>query len=315
MLSLIIPPPITLLSLFLVLLFLGRPTTAQILSSGDDPSSVSDGKDNKIAVATTATTTATDPLDVPPAPNNNVKILVCGDSITQGAEGDFTWRYRLWEWFRQANINNNNNNNAEVSSTSSVVTAYNNAGSPETFITPTLQYVGPYSGTLPASVASAIDLADPQTSGPYHPAVDPAFSPGGGSAHFAVYGRPAWMDVDLIQTHVAAYQPDFVVLHLGFNDIGWWGQTAAELIEHMRKLVSNARVGKADVRILVADVSHRLLVQGREDIPVTTDAYNELLGQSALAWTTAESPVVVVKVSEDYDCESSPTNQSPPFAC
>lgn len=218
-------------------------------------------------------------LDVVTA-QNSIKILVCGDSITQGADGDFTWRYRLWEWFQQANAQNNS-----------------------TDITPALRFVGPYNGTLPASVFNAIDLSDPQTAGTYHPTVDPAFYPGGGSNHFAVYGRPAWMDIDLIQAQVSTYQPDFVVLHLGFNDIGWWSQTATELVESVRKLVNNARLGRSDIKVLIADVSHRLLVQGREDIPPTTDRYNTLLKQNVLRWSTVESPVLVAKVSEDYDCE------------
>lgn len=223
-----------------------------------------------------------------------LKILVCGDSITQGADGDFTWRYRLWEWFRQQQ----EDENTETTTTMTTTT------------TPTLHFVGPYTGTLPAGVADAIDLADPQTNGTYHPAVDPAFYPGGGSsgsggnsAHFAVYGRPAWLDVDLIAAQVAAARPDVVVLHLGFNDIGWWAQTAAELLASIRALVDNARLGRPDMRILIADVSHRVLVPGREDIPRTTDAYNALLRKSVVGWSTEQSPVWVVKVSEDYDCE------------
>lgn len=223
------------------------------------------------------------PTQQPPA----LKILVCGDSITQGADGDFTWRYRLWEWFRQQQEAENN----ETTTTMTTTTA------------PTLHFVGPYTGTLPAAVADAIDLADPQTNGTYHPAVDPAFYPGGNSAHFAVYGRPAWLDVDLIAAQVAAARPDVVVLHLGFNDIGWWAQTAAELLASVRALVDNARLGRPDLRILVADVSHRVLVPGREDIPRTTDSYNALLRESVAGWSTEQSPVWVVKVSEDYDCE------------
>lgn len=219
----------------------------------------------------------------PPA----LKILVCGDSITQGADGDFTWRYRLWEWFRQQQQQEQEANETTITTTT----------------TPTVHFVGPYTGTLPAAVADAIDLADPQTNGTYHPAVDPAFVHGGSSAHFAVYGRPAWLDVDLIAAQAAAARPDVVVLHLGFNDIGWWAQTAAELLASVRALVDNARLGRPDIRVLVADVSHRVLVPGREDIPRTTDAYNALLRKSVAGWSTEQSPVWVVKVSEDYDCE------------
>jgi hypothetical protein len=33
-----------------------------------------------------------------------ISVMVVGDSITQGHEGDWTWRYRLWEWFRDEGI-------------------------------------------------------------------------------------------------------------------------------------------------------------------------------------------------------------------
>lgn len=287
------------MALFLGLSFLLQAATAQVLNP--DSTATEAGE-----TAPTSTTSIEDDNntnnDIVTA-QNTIKFLVCGDSITQGAEGDFTWRYRLWEWFRA---------NAQLAMTTptsagtSGSTTTRTTTTKTTYLTPTLQYVGPYNGTLPASVADDIDLADPQTWGPYHPSVDPAFSPGGGSAHFAVYGRPAWMDVDLLREQVARHGPDVVVLHLGFNDFGWWGQTAAELVESVRKLVAEARRGSAGGRvgILIADVSHRLLVQGREDIPVTTDEYNALLKQKALGWSTVESPVTVVKVSEDYDCES-----------
>lgn len=30
---------------------------------------------------------------------STINVMIVGDSITQGHEGDWTWRYRLWEWF------------------------------------------------------------------------------------------------------------------------------------------------------------------------------------------------------------------------
>lgn len=310
------PPPINALLLLLlgVLVSSLGPTTAaaQILESSSPPPSsnpvaASDGQKQESSSSSSSSSSDTPPSY--PVANvvtaqNTIKILACGDSITQGADGDFTWRYRLWEWFQTNSLNPSAQQDTSSASTSpSTSTTTSFPGGAATYITPTLQYVGPYNGTLPSSVADDIDLSNPQTGGAYAATVGPAFSPGGGSAHFAVYGRPAWMDVDLIQAQVATHQPDFVILHLGFNDFGWWGQTAPELLESVRKLVTNARLGRSDVKILIADVSHRLLVKGREDIPSTTDRYNALLKQNALGWSTVESPVVVVKVSEDYDCE------------
>lgn len=39
-----------------------------------------------------------------PENNPRISVMIVGDSITQGAEGDWTWRYRIWEWFRDQNV-------------------------------------------------------------------------------------------------------------------------------------------------------------------------------------------------------------------
>lgn len=41
-------------------------------------------------------TAVPDPVKLGPNP----KVLIVGDSITHGQEGDFTWRYRISEWFK-----------------------------------------------------------------------------------------------------------------------------------------------------------------------------------------------------------------------
>lgn len=257
---------INLLAAVLTLAVLPR-STAQIIVPGSAPSG---------AVAHDVT-----PTPPPSSSQTTIRVLVCGDSISQGSEGDYTWRYRLWEWFRSSSLEHATSHPA-----------------------PALEYVGPYNGTLPAAVLDDNDPYHPTTWGAYAPDVDPLFSPGGGSSHFAVYGKPAWQVVDLLQDQVAAYQPDVVVLHLGFNDFGWWDQKATDLIEVMKKLVFASRLARRDVKVFIADVSHRLLVLSREDIPVTTDKYNAMLADKAVDWSTPESPVYAVKVSEDYECRS-----------
>ncbi|KAI7783529.1 hypothetical protein LA080_011658 [Diaporthe eres] len=241
-----------------------------------------------------------------------VRILVCGDSISQGREGDFTWRYRLWEWFHH-------NSKTQSSTTTTTPTAPGRPTQPSNSPSsssssssdndnkntyPTIQYVGPFNGTLPAEVdAINVDPTNPQTWGTYHPSVSPLFSPGGGSSHFAVYGRPAWQDIEPLHAQVSTHQPDVLVLHLGFNDIGWWWHNATDLILSIQRLVFNARLARPDIKVLIADVSHRVAVSGREDIEAITNEYNNLLDASAAEWWTAGSPVEVVKVSKVYDCQ------------
>ncbi|WP_107484679.1 NPP1 family protein [Streptomyces sp. MJM1172] len=59
----------------------------------------------------------------PPRPTDPLKGMVVGDSMTQGHEGDWTWRYRLWQWFRDQDAS--------------------------------VDFVGPYTGTMPPDAASA----------------------------------------------------------------------------------------------------------------------------------------------------------------
>ena len=37
-------------------------------------------------------------------PNDPISVMIVGDSITQGQEGDWTWRYRIWQWFKDEGI-------------------------------------------------------------------------------------------------------------------------------------------------------------------------------------------------------------------
>lgn len=43
-------------------------------------------------------------VDLPPFtpnPTEITKVMIIGDSITQGYEGDYSWRYRIWQWFEK----------------------------------------------------------------------------------------------------------------------------------------------------------------------------------------------------------------------
>lgn len=97
-----------------------------------------------------------------------------------------------------------------------------------------------------------------------------------------------------------------MVLHLGFNDIAWWGVKPAELVERIGWLVFRARLARRDVGVLVADVNSRLLLETRPDLEGITKEYNALLVGKVGEWSTVESPVLLVNVREEYDCKYYP---------
>lgn len=49
-----------------------------------------------------ASTTQNQPAMADRTTRRHLKIMVCGDSMTHGEEGDHTWRYRVWEWFKDS---------------------------------------------------------------------------------------------------------------------------------------------------------------------------------------------------------------------
>lgn len=76
--------------------------------------------------------------------------------------------------------------------------------------------------------------------GGYAADVDPAFTDGG-DAHFAVWGRQLAQDVGQIAEMVSTYQPDYLLVELGFNDVGWFISDAQGTLESMVDFINNAR--------------------------------------------------------------------------
>lgn len=216
----------------------------------------------------------------PPPPGTAdapLRVMVVGDSMTQGDEGDWTWRYRLWEWFKDQGVN--------------------------------VDFVGPYSGTKnpPEAAAPApppfqgsppTPSGPPPTTGGYSADADPAFD----RDHFAVWGRQAAQDKTLIRQVVQNYKPDLLLVGLGFNDMGWFVSGPEGTLDSMRTLVSEARAAKPDINFALANVPQRTRIGGREDLIVNTDAYNRMLADAIPQWSTILSPVALVDWRGNYGC-------------
>ncbi|KAL2147986.1 hypothetical protein VTI28DRAFT_42 [Corynascus sepedonium] len=210
---------------------------------------------------------------------NVIKVMVVGDSISHGREGDWTWRYRIWEWFQQQGIS--------------------------------ARFVGPYRGTRPPDKPhpprppplpeEPPELPPPvRTDGGYAIGVDREFL--SDSCHFAVSGQQAYQAKDLIAEQVSIYQPDLCLVQLGFNDLGWRLCGPLQTLASMKHLVDEARSAKTDLKFAIADIPQRTALPGREDLPVATDLYNRMLAQSIPRWSTHESPVAIVGFCANYSC-------------
>ncbi|GIE30534.1 hypothetical protein Ait01nite_035790 [Actinoplanes italicus] len=194
-------------------------------------------------------------------------IMVVGDSISQGLEGDYTWRYRLAQHLKAAGRD--------------------------------VSFVGPYRGTtrLPRSQPANYpeQSAPPYFNGVYRDGL--TFD----SDHFAQWGRQAHQTKDDIAARVGQYQPTYLLVELGFNDLGWGVSNPDGLIADIRSLVTNARASKSNIRILVANVPQRTPLDVQPDLNTKISTYNAKLGPALQALNTSVSPVRLVDFATGYD--------------
>lgn len=195
--------------------------------------------------------------------------------MTHCNEGDFTWRYRLWQWFRQQGIS--------------------------------MEYVGPYRGTAappPAGPPERIPLRS-QPSRPMQANFGGGYAQEAERAgfegwHFSVSGRSAAVNRGLIQQVVADSRPDMMLIMLGFNDLGWFFSDEFGLLDNMKAMIDNARRAQPNLRIVVGTVPHRTFMGGRQDLVRMTDNYNRLLKEQISGWGTASSPVYPSPLASVY---------------
>ncbi|KAK4178910.1 SGNH hydrolase-type esterase domain-containing protein [Triangularia setosa] len=190
------------------------------------------------------------------------RVMVVGDSISHGREGDWTWRYRIWEWFRQNNI-------------------------PVVFVGPHRGTIPPPPDTLARDGGYALDVSQEFLDDCYH---------------FSWWGKQAYQVKDEIGKQVATYKPDLCLVELGFNDIGWGISDPRGTIESVRALITEARTYNQALKFAIANVPQRTIVPGMGDLPARVDTYNELLAQAIPEWNQPSSPVVLVHLCENYLC-------------
>ncbi|WP_433553333.1 SGNH/GDSL hydrolase family protein [Micromonospora zamorensis] len=213
-----------------------------------------------------------------PDPTGSVRVMVVGDSMSQGDEGDWTWRYRLSEWFREQGVD--------------------------------AEFVGPYKGTVPARAPGRKpptlqgQLPEPETeSTRFGGEYDKRAETFDDDEHFAMWGQQAAVAKSLIQYQVQQQKPDLILLGLGFNDLGWSVTNPKDTVDSMKMLVDRARDANPNIKLAIANVPQRTLLSVNRELPDKTNDYNSRLAQEIPTWNTAQSPVKLVKWRENYDCE------------
>jgi hypothetical protein len=209
-----------------------------------------------------------------------LRAMIVGDSITHGKDGDHTWRYRLWEWLKQENIE--------------------------------VEFVGPYDGTYVEgeNPPDQVDVSQQQQldntalvtrypTGKYAPDVAASFP----KQHYSWWGRQARQVIDTIGDVVATYKPQYVLLMLGFNDLAWFATGVEGTLESVRSVVRNTQASAPDTHVLVANIVQRTFLGGANaTLPARTQKFNEALRDSIADWSTPTSKVRLVDVEEHYNC-------------
>ena len=236
-------------------------------------------------------------------PSEEASFMVVGDSISHGMQDDWTWRYRLSQWckflrFLPLLMCCDSDLTERVSS---VLVDFNG------YIH---YFVGPWKGT---HANKQVRISQPNgplfpdeeppayidTPGPYAGGVPDSFL---NTGHASLWGRQAAQSRHTIKGWVSEYKPAYLLILLGFNDLGWWVSGPEGLIGNMGNLVQAAREAKPDIKLLVGNVVHRTFIKGRQDLVDNTNKYNTLLRDTLPNWFRWESPIAYVDVNTNYDC-------------
>lgn len=237
------------------------------------------------------------------------RIMLSGDSMTQGADGDRTWRYHLW-----------NHLSPHVDGLEFVGPYSDPASSDMILPVPTTEGEDPAAPSPGSTGApSPTDGASPgeeapspgdeDTGGPNWPGSAPPGEaeyddPDFDQEHNALWGRTLRDASASIGEEVRTHQPDVLCAMLGVNDL-LWPVSMEEMEESLRGYVEAARSGNPNLRVVLAEVVPIALADSDEGFALRVYAYNELVREVAQDMSTQASPVISLDVANKEKWEVS----------
>lgn len=235
-------------------------------------------------MASEQTTAAQAQPPAPPAVSAGTapSILTVGDSISNGILGDYTWRYRLWQ---------------DLTASGADPKFVGHRTGTENI------YDDPSDLDLISGQPTPADNYGNPTDGYYEGTVSPPFLQAGGDNHDALWGWTYVYAQNYITQEVQTYQPKYMLIELGFNDLAFYTSPSATLA-NAKALINDARSVDPGIKVLIANVITRVPLPEFPDLNTTIQTYNSDLAGAAPGWSTAQSPVHIADISSGYNANT-----------
>ena len=239
------------------------------------------------------------------------RIMLAGDSMTQGANGDRTWRYHLWNHLSPQVEGLDfvgpytdpatrdmilpvptTGDEAVETPEGDPAEGYDEGGAPDG--APADRPSGESSGLSQQELEELEDTVWPGADGDPHTVEyrDPDFD----QNHNALWGRTLRDAAASIQEEVRVHRPDVLCVMLGVNDL-LWPVTMEEMEYRLRHYAESARAANPNLRIVIAEALPIALAESDEGFALRVYAYNELVREVAADLSTDASPVISLDVA------------------
>src|SRR5450631_2094652 len=119
--------------------------------------------------------------------------------------------------------------------------------------------------------------------------------------HDARWGESLQTAAELIQGDAATYSPDYLLVLLGVNDMGWGISDAAGTQLSLRAFIAHARAAKPDERFIFGQVPPDTREQSDPAFASMIADYNGRLVADAAALSTPQSPIFVTDGGADIN--------------
>jgi hypothetical protein len=151
-------------------------------------------------------------------------------------------------------------------------------------------------GVAPSLVGPRNDLYDNVTNQQgNHDYADPNFP----QNHDAIWGHMLADEMTTIQAEVAAATPDYVLVLLGINDLGFGRTDPAGTEANLRTFIANARAARPDLKLVLGKLLPTQRAIDDSAFATMVADYNTRLVQVASDTTTPTSPIAVANDGVD----------------